>query len=62
MNQFFFFFFAEKKVHFVRMTSGDSDTKTALSECELHICEKTIPLTFFKQAPYEILVFTKQKL
>jgi hypothetical protein len=51
-----FFFFAEK-IHFMRnwrskVTSGDTEMKSTVSDCELYISEKNISLAF-KQAPYE---------
>jgi hypothetical protein len=51
-------FFCRKKLHFVRnwrskVTSGDTETKTTLSKCELYVSEKSISLVF-KQALYEL--------
>jgi hypothetical protein len=55
------YIFLQKKLHFVRnwrskVISGDTETKTTLSECELHISEKSISSSF-KQAPKRSILY-----
>jgi hypothetical protein len=63
MNQIYFLC---RKKYFVKnwrskVISGNIETKTILSKCELYISEKGISLDF-KQAPYELCSLYRRKV
>jgi hypothetical protein len=45
----------------LKVTSDDTKTRTTLSECELHISEKSISLAF-KQTSYELCSLYRTKV